>query len=203
MQQNPYASPQATLHYGHGGAVSLITPRVLLATGRCRPWLFVLSMGCFIVLALGIVGMLTAEGDYNEKGIWVAAPVETGSLVMGGISSLVQLLCGIFFWKFGMALGKLGNSRQEGDLVAALGSELNVIRVVGIVALVYVILIAVGVAGGLALSGTGGAAAGDPLDAETTVGDSGASADTEAEATPGNSENTDAAPEDAGAADEE
>ncbi len=152
MTSNPYETPQSVLPHGYGAPVSLVTPRVLVAAHRCRPWLFVLSMACFLALALSAVSLLLAEGEYNEKGLWVEAPTDVGTLVGAGISGLIQLLCGLFFWKFGVALGKFVGSRNETNLLTALRSELNVIRVVGITALVYVILIGVAIASGFLLS---------------------------------------------------
>jgi len=109
-------------------------------------------VACFIVFALSIVGMLMADGEYNDKGVWIEAPIDVESLVTGGIAGLIQILCGIFFWKFGNSLGQFGTSRNEADLVAALRSEFNVIRVVGITALVYVVLVVVAMAGNLAMT---------------------------------------------------
>ncbi len=156
MQQNPYASPQSALQYGHSGTVSLVTPRVVVAAARCRPWLFLLSVACFIALSLSVIGLLLAEGDYSEKGIWVESPLDGGSVAGVAIVGLIQLLCGVFFWKFGLALGRFGTSRNEMELVGALKAELNVIRVVGITALVYVIMAGIAFVTSMAMSRTGG-----------------------------------------------
>jgi hypothetical protein len=152
----PVAAPPYPVATGAGAGVSEAT---ILALRQTRPWVMFLSILAFIgsafMLLAGLfmigAGLVASSSGGVEKG----APAFLGAIYLP--LAILYIYPGIKMWMYGSAIGRLLNSGAVSDLEAALGQQksfwkfsgIAAIVLIGLYILIFVGVIALGVATGL------------------------------------------------------
>ena len=158
--QDAYTPPQSEVRDAAGGD-GLMTDSIVTSLRKTRPWVLFLSIlgfisTAFMVLAsvpmlLSSVMMGGVEGADAALGMY-GNGLMTGMGVMYLVMALVYFMASLYLLRYASSIKRAVNSLVVVDLEAALGQQASFWKLVGIMALLFLVLMVI-----MMVAGIGGA----------------------------------------------
>jgi hypothetical protein len=160
--QDAFAAPRSAVRDVAGGT-GMLTDTIINALKKTRPWVLFLAILGFIGAALmavmavpmlmGSAMMGRLEGvDAQELGAMAGAGIMIGMGVLYLVSAALYFMASLYLLRYAGAIKRAVSSLSVGDLEAALGQQASFWKLVGIMALIFIVLLVI-----LLVAGIGGA----------------------------------------------
>ena len=165
MESNPYQAPSADLYGSSAPEMSAVPQEIIVPLQRTKFWVRLISVLLWIlVIAMVILGVVTGIGATSGFGA-SSGRAETVGFMIGFIGvyvliAFIYVFPAIKLWAYGSQIGRLMESRNPQDLVAALNMQRSFWKFVGIMTLISLVLTIVGVVGSAIVAATAGMNAG-------------------------------------------
>ncbi|SKB04122.1 hypothetical protein SAMN02745166_03980 [Prosthecobacter debontii] len=161
MESNPYNTPSANLFGStHGTAVEGVPAEAIVQLQRTKPWLRLIGVVMWIAVGLMLLGALgvvaaaaigAGEMMKGQTGAFGGVPL-IGVAVLYALMSLIYIYPTVKIWKYGTCIGRLSQSRNPEDLVAALNQQRAFWKFAGILLILMILLYVVVIIGAVVFS---------------------------------------------------
>lgn len=159
--QDAFATPRSSVRDVAGGS-GVLTDSIVDSLSKTRPWVLFLAILGFIgaaLMALGSLPMLlgsammgSMEGGDAELGAMAGAGIMIGMGVMYLLIAVIYFMASLYLLRYAGSIKRAVESLGVADLEAALAQQASFWKLVGIMALVFIVMMI-----GLMVAGIGGA----------------------------------------------